>query len=190
LLGAVVLGLALTPVVGAVLRGGITAAPESAGASGSQAADGASRVEAGRAYAALAGTWRDEGQGFAEETWSGERDGRMVGMFRWHKPDGTVMVYELMTIDPAPTGDSDARAVLRLRHFDAALTPWASEAEGPLRFRLERAEGGVLEWVSVDGLGRVERMTHEVVGAELITTVRFPPESSRAPLVLRKTRLD
>ena len=169
------------------------------------------------ACAALAGVWQSREEGFAETTWSAPADGRMLGMFRWHRADGSVIVYEVLSIEVPAANDEDPRPLLMLRHLNAALNPWASEADGPMRFRLsaiERPEPGVTEltWTATGATAsRVERIEHRVVrsaqpdgggaGVEeereshsgagpdvLRTRVVFPAASSRLPIQLDMTR--
>ncbi len=77
----------------------------------------------------LAGTWRAEGA--FEEHWTAPSGGTLVAVSREFRGAGTAMV-ELSEI----TLDGDS-LVLRLRHFRAGLTPWESEKDGPLVWRLQ-----------------------------------------------------
>lgn len=74
----------------------------------------------------LEGSW--EGPGIdgapATEVYSGVAGGHIVGHFRQLKPDGSVMFYELVTID-----EKDGQLRYRLKHFDRDLTGWETQAE-------------------------------------------------------------
>ncbi len=85
----------------------------------------------------LAGGWSADWEGsILEEHFTSPRHGTIVGMFRWGR-DGATRLTEHMVIEQADDG-----VVLLLRHFNPGLVPWEQEADGPLRFRLERVEGG------------------------------------------------
>lgn len=82
----------------------------------------------------LAGTWRGaSGPMIYEETWLPPRAGNLTGVFRLVSPDDdgtpTVSVVEIVTITEDPDSND---LVYRLRHFNTALIPWATEADGPI----------------------------------------------------------
>lgn len=82
-------------------------------------------------FAWLAGEWQGEiGGGLIDEQWGPPAGGAMLGMFRWIKKDGKVMVYELLAIEPA--GES---VILLLRHFKPGLIAW-EDKEGAIPFHL------------------------------------------------------
>lgn len=96
---------------------------------------GAPKAEAPKAtvadFAWLAGEWQGEiGGDFIDEQWGPPAGGAMLGMFRWIKKDGKVVVYELLAIEPA--GES---VILRLRHFRPGLVAW-EDKEGAIPFHL------------------------------------------------------
>lgn len=71
----------------------------------------------------LAGTWsRQEGATFSQEVWTAPHEGVMLGTFRLQE-GSEVKFLELSTI----TAVGDA-AVLRMRHHDVLLQPWADES--------------------------------------------------------------
>jgi hypothetical protein len=77
-------------------------------------------------FAWLEGSW--EGPGIdgapAVEVYSAPAGGQIVGHFRQLKPDGTVMFYELITIDA-----SNGQLRYRLKHFNPDLTGWEEKGE-------------------------------------------------------------
>ncbi len=100
---------------------------------GSSAERGAGIADA----AFLAGAWKGVmGEERVEEHWSAPDGGNIIGMFRWMKADGTARVLEMLTIS-----EEEGAVVLRLRHFDTKLTPWASEATPPTLRLAEASEG-------------------------------------------------
>lgn len=80
----------------------------------------------------LIGSWTTPGDGPPmQETWMPAQGNNITGVLRWYAEDGTVRMYELMTI----TAEPDA-VRLRIRHFDKHMNPWSSETEGPMVLRL------------------------------------------------------
>lgn len=76
----------------------------------------------------LAGVWRAEVDAtIFEETWLEPAGMNMTGALRAVRTDGSAGLFELITLTAGPEG-----VTMRLRHFDAALNPWASEADGPI----------------------------------------------------------
>lgn len=71
-------------------------------------------------YAWLAGSWVGDGfGGTSEEMWSPpSADGKMMGVFRHHKSDGSLNFYEFLVLDE--TG-------LRLKHFTPDLIGWETK---------------------------------------------------------------
>lgn len=75
----------------------------------------------------MSGTWVKDSDGeYIEESYSPVRDSEMIGMFRWRR-GGELMVYEIMVIE-----ETDAGVRMLMRHFSKGLSPWTSEADGPL----------------------------------------------------------
>ena len=74
----------------------------------------------------LEGSWEGTGIGGARatEVYSGVAGGQIVGHFRQLKPDGSVMFYELVTID-----EKDGQLRYRLKHFNPDLTGWETQAK-------------------------------------------------------------
>ena len=75
----------------------------------------------------LTGSWRGEvGGSVIEETWLAPVAGNLTGVFRMTGNDKVDLV-EIMTLT-----ETDEGLMYRLRHFDTALVPWKSEADGPI----------------------------------------------------------
>lgn len=84
-------------------------------------------------FAWIAGNWQGEiGGDFIDEQWSAPAGGTLMGMFRWIEggKDGTVMLYEFLTLEPGADGP-----VLWLRHFGPRLGA-REDKEGAIAFHL------------------------------------------------------
>src|SRR5262245_12303301 len=80
----------------------------------------------------FAGTWAgDKAGGKCEEHWTKAGPDGMIGLFRWTGPDGKVHVYEMLSL-----AEENGEVVMRIRHFDAKLTPWPMEKDGPTTMKL------------------------------------------------------
>ena len=132
----------------------------------------------------LEGAWSASmGGDTVEEVWSAPSGTHLMGMMRWVKADESIMLMELMSITIEDTG-----FVMYLRHFDGALTPWASEADGPLKFRLaDMDRNEKVRWEPVDGdatdVGAITY--HRQTKKDMTVTVEFGGD--RAPLVFAMT---
>ncbi len=93
----------------------------------------------------LEGSW--EGKGIkdapAVEVYSRAADGKMLGHFRQLNADGTVMFYELITIEEA-----DGSLSYNVKHFNADLTGWEEKSEAR-RFPLSASRAGHWEFSGV-----------------------------------------
>ncbi|MEL7240114.1 MAG: DUF6265 family protein, partial [Planctomycetota bacterium] len=128
----------------------------------------------------LAGTWRGQiGAMTVEETWLPPRAGNMTGVFRIAS-DEAVSVVEIMTITEDAESDD---VVYRLRHFDTALVPWASEIDGPIEAVVTIGGEGVARFTPIDPDSDLAGFIYEVQDDTMTATVRFKDES-RAPFVL------
>ena len=130
----------------------------------------------------LAGRWVGTDYGWAETVWMPARDGRVLGMFRWHDERGGVIVHELLSIS-----EEDGEVVLRFRHFDAGLDPWKQEASGPITLVLAESTPTSLVWEARGGESRVARFEQAIVEGEdcervLRSRVHFPEETGQ-PMV-------
>lgn len=106
----------------------------------------------------LAGSWRCvNAAGTWDEHWYEPVDGTIAGSLRWTRPDGTLALLELFSIEHASLEPGEpARAVLFLRHFNAGLEPWAGEREATPRYTIEVADERELVAVSFpDQLTRI-----------------------------------
>lgn len=132
----------------------------------------------------LAGAWQGTmGESLVEEHWSAPRGGNVIGMFRWLRPDGTPIVLEMLLI--SREGD---KTVLRIRHFDRDLNPWASEAE-PMRLELAEAGEGRAVFVAATGEEHLKRVTYRCPSPdELHIDVEFPAGSGQDALAFRLRR--
>jgi hypothetical protein len=140
----------------------------------------------------LTGSWAGEAQGaYAQENWGPAHDGRMIGCYRESADGAETAMFELMEIDaPAPPADAAtpaAPARLRIRHFDAAMTPWRSEP-GPLTLRLAASSPGRALF-KPDGASPLASIEYALDGDELTATVTFAPGRDRAPIVVRMRRV-
>lgn len=122
----------------------------------------------------LAGAWVGEmGGGHVEEHWTGPKGGTIQGMFRWINADGSVALLELLAISSEAGG-----VVMRLRHFDGELTPWASE-KTPTKVALAECSAGKAVFKGEPGAA-LARIVYERAGEELKITVSF--SDGREPL--------
>lgn len=141
----------------------------------------------------LHGTWTGTiGESTVEESWSPSRSGNVIGMFRWINPDDSIQVLELMSVNVE--GDE---VIYRLRHFDRALTPWASEADGPIEMRAGAVTDLSVRWEPTDAASDVASITYrvelrnyqrETESPQMHVEVAFTEETGRAPLRFVMTR--
>lgn len=139
-------------------------APDSAKAPASPDANALS------AFAPLAGLWRGELEGdVVEEVWMAPTATNMTGVFRWTAGDGSTRMLELMTITP---GEDAPR--LSVRHFNGAMTPWKSEAEGPMVCPLESRAGAVMTFKGGERALALGSITYDLsAGDKMTVTLRF-----------------
>lgn len=130
-------------------------------------------------FESLAGVWTGElGGTRLEEVWLPAHGSNMTGCVRWFRPDGTVRMLELLTIDAA----ADATR-LSIRHFDGGMSPWPSEAEGPMVCVLEPGDGAAKTFRGSERAGAVQTMTYDLQGPDSLTiTMVFG--DGRQPLVI------
>ena len=152
-------------------------APVATGANAPAAAEPGSAPLAN--LASLAGVWVGElGGTRLEEVWLPAHGSNMTGCVRWVRPDGTVRMLELLTIN---AGDGDTR--LSVRHFDGGMSPWPSEAEGPMVCVLEPGDGAAKAFRGSERAGSVQTMTYELKDPDSLTiTMVFG--DGRQPLVI------
>lgn len=101
----------------------------------------------------MAGVWESKSETrYAEEHWSAPRAGRMMGMFRLLEK-GVPTFYELMVIER-----QGQEVRLMIRHLDAALSPWPSEAKGPLTYTLSAKRSSPQRAVFANPTDKVRRI--------------------------------
>ena len=107
-------------------------------------------------------------------------------MFRWMQGNGGPGMMELLSISSEPEG-----VFLRLRHFDAKLTPWASEAEGPITLKLSPDQSAPKKAVfrGVESEKHLAGVVYDNTAADTLTiTITFLTPSdgkpAREPLVI------
>jgi len=99
----------------------------------------------------IAGHWSMPRDGDTlEELWSAPSGNCMMGVFRWMKKDGTVRLFEVLSI----VGEGDDIR-FRFRHFGPDLTAW-EEKDRPLSFKLTRLTDGEARFENGDR-GEVNR---------------------------------
>lgn len=118
----------------------------------------------------LEGRWVFEfNGGLMEEVWLSPTESNLTGTMRQIR-NGTVNLVEVFTI----TKEDDGSLVYRLRHFDADLTPWKSEAAGPITGVIEEATGDRIVIRATENTGGVKSLTYERTDPDtLIATLEF-----------------
>lgn len=131
----------------------------------------------------LAGEWQGEIDGaFIDEQWGPPAGGAMLGMFRWVRKDGTVVVYELLALEPAAEGG----VVLRLRHFRSGLVAW-EDKEGALSFHLSSYRPGEAVFDNRDREKPI-RLVYRKEGEELVAVLERVKDGKPASDVFRYRR--
>lgn len=124
----------------------------------------------------LAGSWSGEMNGsYTDETWTRPQGNNIVGSFRWLKPDGTPIMFEILTI----TQESDAIR-LRLRHFSATLGA-KEEADKPMTMKLTELEGSRAVFRAEKDAGGLDHIIYEATGDQLAITVAFAQPAEAKP---------
>lgn len=164
----------------AALMASCTSGPR--GSKGS-AAGGRGHAEALEPLTFLVGTQREwRGGALIEETWSRPHGAGMVGHFRWCRADGSVMVYELLSLSHEPTAEDPGAVRLRIRHFSGMLVA-KEEKDAPMSLRLARAGGGEAEFVADAHCGDVSRIVYRDGGSGVLQVrVEFLQASGRKAL--------
>lgn len=126
----------------------------------------------------LAGAWEGSMEGDpVEETWSRPRGDSIIGMFRWQHAGRTIM-WELLTIKAEEAGPT-----LRLRHFNADVEPWPSEAEGVAAMKATTLEKDRVVFTNESDKGNLASCEYHCPTADrLVITVSFKPEAGRDAL--------
>lgn len=131
----------------------------------------------------LAGTWRGSmGEDFVEEIWSEPHGQSVMGSFRWLRPNGTPVLFEMLLISK-----EDDALRLRLRHYTATLE---AKDEKPMTLKLtESAPNRAVFSAERDAEG-LSRIVYERRGDTLAIDVEFvqptgPDAPPRNPLAFR-----
>lgn len=134
----------------------------------------------------LTGSWRGTaGPMTVEEVWLEPSAGNMTGVFRLAGANGVSLV-EIMTIT-----ETDAGLIYRLRHFDVALVPWASEVNGPVEATTTLDGSSRVVFTPIDEEAALPTITYELSDDDvLVATVEYPESSGQDPFVLRFERAE
>lgn len=128
-------------------------------------------------YEFLSGTWRGESHGSViEETWLPPEAGNLTGVFRM-SGEGRVQLVEIMTLT-----EEDVGVMYRLRHFNTALVPWKSEADGPIEAKAVLVDSDSVRF-EFDESDDLEAITYDREGDTMTARVIFRAEG-RDPFVL------
>lgn len=168
-------------LVGALAAGSVIAAAATLhqGAAPAQPAAAGPTAEARAAdamasVAFLAGRWvRVGAEGATEEHWSAPRGGAMMGMFRWDRPDGSPVMFEILTI----TAEGQD-VVLRLRHYSPKLVA-KEDKDKPMTLKLtERGERKAV-FAAAEKASMLSRIVYHCPTAdELNISVQFAPDEN------------
>jgi hypothetical protein len=136
-------------------------------------------------FAGLAGRWRaPSGAGVMEEIWLPPEGRNMTAALRRIDAEGNATLLELLTLTAEPDG-----VRFRIRHMDGAMTPWPSEADGPMVALATGSEGGLLTFRSEARARSTVGMVYDIsVPDRLTVTLTF--EGGREPLVIPFERVD
>lgn len=136
-------------------------------------------------FAGLTGRWRaPSGTGIIEEVWLPPEGRNMTAALRRIDAEGNATLLELLTLTAEPDG-----VRFRLRHMDGAMTPWPSEADGPMVALATGSDGGVLAFRSEARARQTVGMVYDIsVPDRLTVTLNFEGgeggEGGREPLVI------
>lgn len=131
----------------------------------------------------LAGAWEhDEDGTLVREVWDEPRGDAMVGHFVVVS-EGSAVLYELFTIE-----QGEGAPVLRLRHFNRGLEPWASEADAPLTLTLTEVNDHRAVFASPEN-DFPREMIYEVTEDALTVSLIPAAESARSTLTLEFSRV-
>lgn len=148
--------------------------PAAATPSAAKAAEGVQKV------AFLAGRWvKVDQDGATEEHWSSPRGGAMMGMFRWDRPDGKPVMFEILTI----TSEGED-LLLRLRHYSPKLAA-KEDKDKPMTFKLTEHGEQRAVFAAHEHAGDLSRIVyHSPTADTLKITVEFAAKDGegREPL--------
>jgi hypothetical protein len=113
-----------------------------------------------------------------EEIWLPPEGRNITGALRRLDADGHATLLELLTLTAEPDG-----VRFRIRHLDGQMTPWPSEADGPMVSAAVSSDGGVLVFDSEARARQTVRMIYDLSTPDRLTvTLLF--EGGREPLVI------
>ncbi len=131
----------------------------------------------------MSGQWRGQTEdGAFEEHWSLAEGNNIMGMFRWLKPDGTPMMFEMLAMTQEPEG-----VFMRLKHFNAKLVGREEKGDATT-LRLVSATATRAEFSGVESETHVAGAVYELNGSTLHITIRFR-DASRDPLTFNLARM-
>lgn len=172
------LGYSLT-LVGVIAAGSIIAATASMQPSGKQPAAAptaqppivAVAENPLASVAFLAGRWlHADDEGATEEHWSAPRGGAMMGMFRWDRPDGSPVMFEILTITSEGT-----ETVLRLRHYSPKLVA-KEEKDQAMMLKLAEQSPRKVVFAAAENGGMLSKIVYHCPTADVLhISVQFAP---------------
>lgn len=131
----------------------------------------------------LAGAWENDEDGtLIREVWDEPRGDAMVGHFVVVS-GGSAVLYELFAVE-----QGEGAPVLRLRHFNRGLEPWASEADAPLTLTLIEVAGSRAVFANPE-IDFPREMVYRVKKDTLTVTLIPAADSSRSELKLEFNRV-
>lgn len=146
-----------------------TAAPAKPAAAGPKSE--AQPADALAPVAFLAGRWvHIDAEGATEEHWSAPRGGAMMGMFRWDRPDGAPVMFEILTI----TAEGED-IILRLRHYSPKLVA-KEEKDKAMTLRLAEKGERRIVFAAAENAGSLSKIVYHCPTADdLHIGVQFAP---------------
>lgn len=126
----------------------------------------------------LAGSWvgTTNRGAFIEESWMAERDGLMLGSFRWDRGDGR-WLFEFMSLEVDPA--SPSTLLLRLKHFDRAFKGLEERADSTTFRSIEKSASRVL--FELKASGRIVRLTYARTGTDGLLVTFDESEPGKPP---------
>ncbi|MBS0189939.1 MAG: DUF6265 family protein [Phycisphaerales bacterium] len=120
---------------------------------------------------------------YTQEVWTTPEHGSMLGMFRWFKHDGSVVVYELLTIT-----EKNGSLELRITHTDGQLGPIANLPGVAVLEAVKKAPGSIV-FGARENCGGLESITYKGTPGSLRIEVSFAPDGGKArpPLLFECT---
>jgi hypothetical protein len=124
----------------------------------------------------MKGSWLGKvGADDVEETWTAQKNGSMMGMFRWFR-NGKLRLMEMMTI-----AEADGKVTMKLKHFNSLLHSFEQQNE-TTDFTLLSVEPNKAVWDEVKPEGGPQQLLYTRDGKRL--TIRFVRPGGGKPTVL------